>query len=111
MSIKLDTIEWARQSTENCARSLNLTIRTNGICTTQNLSYKMRRTNFTGILRYKRITYLGQTTKPSYSRQKNDITCRTVDFAVPSDHGVKPKESEKRDKYQDFARELKIYGT
>ena len=37
-------------------RSLNLPIRTNGICTTQNPSRRMRRTNFSGILRYKRIT-------------------------------------------------------
>ena len=32
---------------------------------------------------------------------------RTVDFAVPAKHRVKPKESEKRDKYLDLARELK----
>ena len=32
---------------------------------------------------------------------------RIVDFAVPVDHRVKLKESEKRDKYVDFARELK----
>ena len=30
-----------------------------------------------------------------------------MDFAVPTDHIVKPKESEKRDKYQDLAREFK----
>ena len=30
-----------------------------------------------------------------------------MDFAVPADHKVKLKESEKRDKYLDFARELK----
>ena len=30
-----------------------------------------------------------------------------MDFAVPADHRVKLKESEKRDKYQDFVRELK----
>ena len=33
-------------------------------------------------------------------------TCRIVDFAVPADHGVKLKGSEKRDKYLDTAREL-----
>ena len=31
----------------------------------------------------------------------------TVDFALAADHGVKMKESEKIDKYLDFARELK----
>ena len=35
------------------------------------------------------------------------ITCRIVDFAVSADHRVKLKESEKEDKYQDLARELK----
>ena len=33
-------------------------------------------------------------------------TCRIVDFAVPDDHRVKLKESKKRDKYHDFAKEL-----
>ena len=32
---------------------------------------------------------------------------RIVDFVVPVDHRVKLKESEKKDKYQDLARELK----
>ena len=30
-----------------------------------------------------------------------------MDFAVPADHRVKLKESEKKDKYQDLGRELK----
>ena len=33
--------------------------------------------------------------------------CKIVDFAVPADHRIKLKESEKRDKYHDLARELK----
>ena len=33
--------------------------------------------------------------------------CKVVDFAVPADHRIKLKESEKRDKYLDLARELK----
>ena len=41
---------------------------------------------------------------------KKKKTCRIMDFAVLADHRVKLKESEKRDKYQDFARELKNYG-
>ena len=32
---------------------------------------------------------------------------KIVDFAVPADHGIKLKECEKKDKYLDFARELK----
>ena len=34
-------------------------------------------------------------------------TCRIVNFAVPTDHRVKLKKSEKRDKSPDLARELK----
>ena len=30
-----------------------------------------------------------------------------MDFAVPSDHSVTPKESKNKDKYQDLTRELK----
>ena len=42
---------------------------------------------------------------------KKERTCRIVDFAVQADHGVKFKESEKKDKYLDLARELKNCGT
>ena len=37
-------------------------------------------------------------------------TCRIVDFAISADHRVKLKETKKRDKYLDLARELKNYG-
>ena len=37
-------------------------------------------------------------------------TCQIEDFAVPVDHRLKIKESEKRDKYLDLAGELKKYG-
>ena len=40
---------------------------------------------------------LGQTTRPSDRQQKKERTCWIVDFAVPTDHMVKLKESEKRD--------------
>ena len=33
--------------------------------------------------------------------------CKIVDFAVPADHRIKLKKSERRDKYLDLARELK----
>ena len=33
--------------------------------------------------------------------------CKIVDFAVPADHRIKLKESEKKDKYLELARELK----
>ena len=40
-------------------------------------------------------------------KKKKKRTCKIVDFAVPADHRIKQKESEKKDKYLDFARELK----
>ena len=49
---------------------------------------------------------LDQTTRSSGSQQKKRI-CQIVDFAVLADHGVKLKESEKRNKYLDLVRELK----
>ena len=39
--------------------------------------------------------------------KKNKRTCQFVDFAVPADHRAKLKESEKKDKYLDLAKELK----
>ena len=36
---------------------------------------------------------------------------RIVDFALPANHRIKLKESEKKDKYLNLAWELKIYGT
>ena len=53
---------------------------------------------------------LGQTTRP-YNNKKKKRTSKMVDFAVPADHRVKLKENEKKDKYQDLARELKNRGT
>ena len=53
---KIRLSQWARWSTGKWARHLNLTIQTNGLCTTKNLSWKMRRSNSSGILRYKQIT-------------------------------------------------------
>ena len=39
--------------------------------------------------------------------KKKKGTCKIVDFAIPADHRIKLKECEKKDKYLDFARELK----
>ena len=50
---------------------------------------------------------LGQKTRPYNNQQKKKKICKVVDFAVPADHWIKLKESEKRDKYLDLARELK----
>ena len=37
---------------------------------------------------------------------KERNTCQILDFAIPGDHRVEMKEKEKREKYQDLAREL-----
>ena len=42
-----------------------------------------------------------------YNNQQKKRTWRIVNFAVPTDHRVKLKESKKKDKYQDLAKELK----
>ena len=49
---------------------------------------------------------LGQKTRPYNNQQKKKI-CKIVDFAVLADHRIILKESEKKDKYLDLARELK----
>ena len=56
---------------------------------------------------------LGQTTRPynkqqqQQQQQQQQRTWQIVDFAVLADHRVKLKESEKKDKYLDLAKELK----
>ena len=52
---------------------------------------------------------LGPKTRPYNNQQKKKKKkiCKVVDFAVPADQRINLKESEKRDKYLDFSRELK----
>ena len=51
---------------------------------------------------------LSQETRPYNNQQKKKKRiCKIGDFAVPADHRIKLKECEKKDKYLDFARELK----
>ena len=54
-----------------------------------------------------RAPNLGQKTRPYNNKQKKKRTCKIFDFAVPADHRIKLKESEKKDKYLDLAREFK----
>ena len=49
---------------------------------------------------------LGQMTRP-YIINKKKRTNKIVDFVVLTDHRVKLKENEKKDKYLDIVRELK----
>ena len=53
---------------------------------------------------------LGQTTRSRNNQQQQQQqkrSCEIVVFAVPADHRVKLKESEKNDKYLDLTRALK----
>ena len=49
---------------------------------------------------------LGQNSRP-YSNQQKKRTCKIVDFALSTEHRIKLKEIEKKDKYQELAWELK----
>ena len=68
------------------------------------MSWKLRRTNYSGIFTYKRITLYRPDDQTLYNKKKKR-TCQIVDFAVPANHWIKLKENEKKDKY--FAWELK----
>ena len=48
-----------------------------------------------------------QTDHLNSARRPDQVKKRVVDFDVPVNHKVKLKESEKKDKYLNFARELK----
>ena len=43
-------------------------------------------------------------------RKKKKRICQIMNFAVPADHRVQLKDSEKKDKYLDLSRELKKTG-
>ena len=78
--------------------------------TTKNPSWKMRSTNISRTLRYG-LPYPSQTTRPSDRQQKTKTKKANLSNSGAADYEVKLKESEKRDKYLDLAKELKNYGT
>ena len=81
---------------------------TNGISATQHLSKKMTRKTPLGLWYVNGSPNLGPKTRPyDFQQKKKKKICKVVDFAVPADHRIKLKESEKRDKYLDLAIELK----
>ena len=111
-STRRDTIGWARYSPGKCARNLNLTMPTNGICTTQHRPRKLHTQTPVRLLYTNGSPNLGPKTR-SYNNQqkkkkkKREKIWKVVDFDVPADHRIKLKKSEKRDKYLDLARDLK----
>ena len=64
----------------------------------------MTRINSYETLTYNGSTNPGQKTRPYNNQQQKKRTCKIVYFA---DHRINLKESEKKDKYLDLARELK----
>ena len=70
----------------------------------------MTHINFYGTLTYK-TDHLIPARRPDIiiikKKKKKKRICKIVDFVVPLDHRINQKESEKKDKYLDLARELK----
>ena len=62
----------------------------------------MSRINSYGTLKYTQITR-----RPDLIIIKKKRICKIVDFAIPTDHRIKLKECEKKDKYLELVRELK----
>ena len=86
-------------STGNCARNWNFTIQTNRIWTTENISWRIRRSNGS--------TNLDQKSRPRNNQQRRkERSCWIIDFIVQANHRIKLKESENKDKYLDLTRVL-----
>ena len=79
-------------------------MRTNGICTSQNLYWGMR---FLCDFEMQTDHLISARRPDLVIINMKKITCQIMNFALPADHGVKLKESEKKDKYLDLAAELK----
>ena len=73
--------------------------------TTQYLSWRMTHTNSSGIFDIQKDHLISVRQPDLIIINKEKKTCKVVNFAVPADHRVKLKESEKKDKYIDLARE------
>ena len=70
--------------------------------------FEIQMDNLISARRLDQLTVKKKKKKKKKKRKKErSKTSRIVDFDVPVDHRVKLKESEKRDKYLDLARELK----
>ena len=67
----------------------------------------MTRMNSYGTITKKKTDHLIPARRPDLIKIKKKRICKIVDFAVPADHRINLKESEKKDKYLDLARELK----
>ena len=91
-------------------------MRTNGICTIpasvlENDTHKLLKdfdiqTDHLISARRPDFKIINKKKKKKKKKEKKKRTCKIVDFAVSAEHGIKLKESEKKDKYMDLAREL-----
>ena len=107
---------WRRWSTENWARNWNSTIRTYYICTNQDLSRRMRRTKFSGILRYKWIPksqsedqtkwQQKKTKNKKKKNKKNKENLPNNELCCPNGANIEKSKKMKRDQYIYLAREL-----
>ena len=104
-SIRLDISGWGSYSPVNYARNWNLIKRTNGTWTTQNPSKKRRLFSF--VFRGTNDHLISARWLDLVMVNKKRRTWQIVDFAIPTDHSVKLKESEKIGKCLDLDGELK----
>ena len=104
-SIRLDTTGWARWSTAIVQEIEIWPYEQMVYVQTSICPGKWDAQTPLGFWNINRSPNLGQTTRPSNNQQEKENW--TVDFAVPADHRIKLKESEKRDKYLNLARKLK----
>ena len=88
-----------------CSRNFNLTIWTNGICTTQILSRRMMHVLWGFDMQTDHLILARRPDLMIINKKRR--TCKIVDFTVQADHRIKLKESEMENKYLDPARELK----
>ena len=105
-SIKIDANAWGKWSIENCARNQNLTIWTREICTNQNPTYDTHRVLWDFKTDHLILARWPEQVIVNKKEKKKKKTDQIVDLAVPADHKIKLEKSKRRDKYQDFAREL-----
>ena len=83
---------------------------TNGICTTSSCPRKMTHTNSMGLWYTNGSPYLGPKTRP-YNNQPKKKKEENLQICSPVWPQNKTKESEKKDKYLDLAKNWKNYGT
>ena len=104
--IRQDTTWWGSYSTESWTKNLNMSIKM-VFARPRTRRWEWEAENSQGFWHKNSSTNLSQTTWPCDNQQKKKRICWREDFAVPAEHRVKIKESEKKDKYLLLSKELK----